>query len=186
MVELNSSNAQVGVENRTLVSRYGNSSKFITISFLIFFGIIFQTLIEYNNTETLLLSSFILVFFIIVFMVSDSLLDLKGDFFFNALDAFAFSYKLRSSKVNKMRSAGFYNVFSLSNKLNKFISALNFYKKFNLSRINLLDEEVAIFHNFFFFDFHRTMTNNTHWWKRWGVFEAKYIKYELYKTTFDE
>ena len=162
MAELNPSHLQTRVENKTLVSRYGNSSKFIIISFLIFFGLIFQTLIEYNNTETLLLSSFILVFFIIVFMVSDSLLDLRGDFFFNALDAFAFSYKLRSTKVNKMRSANFYNVFSLSYKLNRFYSALNFYKKFNLNRVGLFDEEVTVFHNFFFFDFHRTITNNTH------------------------
>lgn len=162
MVGLNLSHVQTKMENKTLVTRYGNSSKFIIISFLIFFGLVFQTLIEYNNTETLLLSSFILVFFIIIFMISDSLLDLKGDFFFNALDAFAFSYKLRSTKVNKMRSANFYNVFSLSHKLNRFISALNFYKKFNLNRTNLLNEEVAVFHNFFFFDFHRTITNNTH------------------------
>lgn len=162
MVGLNSSHVQTKMENKTLVTRYGNSSKFIIISFLIFFGLVFQTLIEYNNTETLLLSSFILVFFIIIFMISDSLLDLKGDFFFNALDAFAFSYKLRSTKVNKMRSANFYNVFSLSHKLNRYISALNFYKKFNLNRTNSLDEEVAVFHNFFFFDFHRTITNNTH------------------------
>lgn len=186
MADLSSPHTHVRAENKTLIERYGKSSKFIIISLLISFGFIFQTLIEYNNTETLLLSSFILVFFIIVFMVSDGILDLKGDFFFNALDAFAFSYRLRSSKVNKMRSANFYNAFSLSHKLSRFVSALNFYRKFNLDRSSFVDSEVSIFHNFFFFDFHRTMINNTHWWKRWGVFEAKYIKYELYKTTFDE
>lgn len=163
IADLNSSTLETKMGNKTLVSRYGNNSKFIIISFLIFSGLVVQTLIEYNNTETLLLSSFILVFFIIIFMISDSLLDLRGDFFFNALDAFAFSYKLRSTKVNKMRSANFYNIFSLSHKLNRFISALNFYRKFNLNRVNLFNEETAIFHNFFFFDFHRTMTNNTHW-----------------------
>lgn len=149
-------------KDKVLVACYGANSKYITLLLLTLFGVIFQTLIEYNNTETLLLSSFILVFFIIVFIVSDGFLDFRGDFFFNTLDTFAFSYKLKSLKINKMRFDYFYDDLSLPYRLNTFISALNFFKKFNLNKTFLFEEDAAIFHNFFFFDWHRTITNNTH------------------------
>jgi hypothetical protein len=148
--------------DKVLVTYYGASSKYITVFFLIFFGVIFQTLIEYNSTETLLLSSFILVFFIIVFIISDGFLDFRGDFFFNTLDTFAFSYKLKSLKINKIRFDCFYSDLNLPYRLNTSVSALNFFKKFNLNKTFLFEEDAAIFHNFFFFDWHRTITNNTH------------------------
>lgn len=148
--------------DKTLSTYYGSNFKYIATLILIFFGVIFQTLIEYNNTETLLFSSFILVFFIIIFIVSDGFLDFRGDFFFNALDTFAFSYRLRSLKVNRLRLNYFYNNLNLFYKLNAFFFILDFFKKFNLNKNFLFEEDAAIFHNFFSFDFHRSITNNTH------------------------
>lgn len=153
-------------KDKILSVYYGLSFKYLIVFLLIFYSITFQTLIEYGNTETLLLSSFILVFFIIVFIVSDGFFDFRGDFFFNTLDTFAFSYKLRSLKVNKLRLSYFYNNLNLFYKLNAFIFVLGFFRKFDLNKDFLFEEDASIFHNFFSFDFHRSITNNTNWWRR--------------------
>ncbi len=153
-------------KDKLLSTYYGSNSKHIITLFWVCFTIAFQTLIEYNNTETLLFSSFILVFFTIVFIVYDGFLDLKGDFFFNILDAFAFSYKLRSRRVNKLRTSYFNNSLNLVYKLDAFIFVASFFKKFNLDKDFLFEEDVAIFHNFFSFDFHRDLMIIRNRWKK--------------------
>lgn len=151
-LKLSDKNQNTFNKDKILSTYYGINFKYITIFLLIFFSVVLQTLIEYNNTETLLLSSFILVFFIIIFIVSDGFLDFRGDFFFNILDTFAFSYKMRSLKVNRLRLNYFFTNLNLFYKLNIFIFALDFFKKFELGKNFLFEEDSAIFHNFFFFD----------------------------------
>lgn len=139
-------------KDKVLSTYYGSNFKYIASFFLIFFSIFFQTLIEYDSTETLLFSSFILVFLIIIFIITDGFLSLKGDFFFNILDAFAFSYKLRSLKISRLRLNYSYNNLNLFYKLNCYVFILDFFKKFNLNKDFLFEENAFIFHNFFFFD----------------------------------
>lgn len=150
-------------KDKLLSVYYGPNFKCIAVFILILFGTAFHTLIEYNNTETLLFSSFILVFFTIVFIIYDGFLDLRADFFFNILDTFAFSYRLKSRKVNRLRVSYFNNDLNLFYKMDASIFVASFFKKFNLDKDFLFEEDSAIFHNFFFFDFFREVTNNTHW-----------------------